>query len=160
MRTFYIPRVHCFKKSSRTSGPSGRGGVGGRVISTLSKDDFPQTFMKWQEVCRKVLENSLFCNCNFFKWFVFYLFFYLFFSACPRVLTKKIFENWKLLTNLCRKQSKIPKPWPRIIEEVECKDDLKQSFLENIHFGWVVVWYSVNRMIIHFFKSYIPPSSP
>ena len=29
----------------------------------------------------------------------------------------------------------------------------------SIHFGRVVVWYGVNRMIIHFFKASIPPSS-
>ena len=32
------------------------------------------------------------------------------------------------------------------------KDDLNKGFWENIHFGRVVVWYGVNRMIIHFSK--------
>ena len=39
------------------------------------------------------------------------------------------------------------------------KDDLNKSFWENIHFGRVVVWYSVNQIIIHFFKASIPPST-
>ena len=38
------------------------------------------------------------------------------------------------------------------------KGDLNKSFWENIHFGKVVVWCGVNRMIIHFYKASIPPS--
>ena len=40
-----------------------------------------------------------------------------------------------------------------------CKDNIKKNIWESIHFGRVVVWWGVNRMIIHFFKSSIPPSS-
>ena len=43
--------------------------------------------------------------------------------------------------------------------EFSRKDDFNKSFWENLHFGRVVVWYGVNRMIIHFSKASIPPSS-
>ena len=36
---------------------------------------------------------------------------------------------------------------------------MKKSLLKNIHFGRVVVWCGVIRMIIHIFKASIPPSS-
>ena len=39
------------------------------------------------------------------------------------------------------------------------KDDLNKSFLDNIYFGRVVVWYGAKWTIIHFFKASIPPSS-
>ena len=39
------------------------------------------------------------------------------------------------------------------------KDDLNESFWDNIHFGRGMVWYGVNRMIIHFFTAFRPPSS-
>ena len=42
---------------------------------------------------------------------------------------------------------------------ISSKDDLNKSFLESIHFGWLVVWYGVNRVIIHFSEASIPPSS-
>ena len=37
------------------------------------------------------------------------------------------------------------------------KDDLNKSFWENIPFGRVVVWYSVNKMVIYFFNASILP---
>ena len=39
------------------------------------------------------------------------------------------------------------------------KDDLNKSFWENIHFGRLVIQNGVNRMIIQFAKTSIPPSS-
>ena len=39
------------------------------------------------------------------------------------------------------------------------KDDLNKRFWKNIHFGRVVVWYGVNRMVTHFPNASVLPSS-
>ena len=85
-------------------------------------------------------------------------------KVCPSVgrLDQILTMGPALKQDQDRKEGKGRRCW--LVYVLDCrtissKDDMNQRFLENIHFGGVVVWYGVNRIVISFFKSSIPPSS-
>ena len=74
-------------------------------------------------------------------------------KVCPSVgrLYQILTMGPSLKQDQDRKEGKGRRCW--LVYVLDCrtissKDDLNQSFWENIHFGGVVVWYGVNQMVI------------